>query len=79
LIGCAPKRELVRTETVEVQVPTLVRLEGRLTEVPPEPDLPPGPVVNDDLAELVEALRAWGKAMADQLREIEGLQPDPQP
>jgi len=74
-LGCASKEPLVRTETVEVKVPVYVRLDPKLTAVPAEPDLPAGPVTNDDIASLVDALRAWGRDMAGKLRKIEGLQP----
>lgn len=76
LLGaCASKEPLIRTETVEVKVPVLVRLDPKLTTVPPEPDLPAGPVTNDNVASLVDALRAWGRDMAGKLRRIEALQP----
>lgn len=76
LLGaCASREPLIRTETVEVKVPTYVALDKKLTAVPDEPDLPAGPVTNDDVASLVDALRAWGRDMAGKLREIEKLQP----
>lgn len=79
LTSCAAK-EIVRTETVTVEVPVVVGVREDLTRVPPEPQLPPGDLVNDDLAQAIEALRAWGRGMAKQLREIAGLAPaEPQP
>lgn len=73
--ACASNEPLIRTETVEVKVPVLVRLDPKLTAVPPEPDLPAGAATNDDLSNLVDALRAWGRGLAGKLREIEKLQP----
>lgn len=74
LTACAPKA-IVRTETVEVATPVIVRVPPALTRVEPEPDLPPGPVDNNDVADLVDALRAWGRDMAARLGKIAGLAP----
>lgn len=61
-------------------MPVITPVPAELTRVPPEPKLPAGEVTNEDLAELIEQLRAWGRGMAGQLREISGLEPaDPQP
>jgi len=70
-------RAIVRTETVDVAKPVIVAPPPALTRVDPEPDLPPGPVSNDDVADLVDALRAWGRDMADRLRKIATLAPTP--
>jgi len=56
-----------------VKVPTYVRIDPKLTRVEAEPDLPVR--VNDDIAALVDQLRAWGRDIAGRLRKIEGLQP----
>lgn len=74
LTACAGK-ELVRTETVEVKVPVFVALDPALTAVDPEPDLPPGAVTNEDVGNLVDALRAWGRAAYGKLARIAELQP----
>ncbi len=74
LSSCASK-PVVRTETVEVKVPVLVALDKKLTAVPAEPQLPAGELENDDLAVLIDELRAWGRGLAGKLRKIEGLQP----
>lgn len=74
LTSCASK-PAVRTETVEVAVPVIVAVPGDLTEVSAEPVLPDGEIVNDDLVEYIEALRAWGRGLAGKLREIDGLAP----
>lgn len=76
LTSCASK-PVVRTETVEVKVPVIVGVPAKLTRVPSEPRLPAGEVTNDGLAEYVDALRAWGRGLAGQLREIAGLAPAP--
>lgn len=75
LAGCGTCEPLTRTETVEVKVPVLVRLDPKLTERPAEPRLKAGPVTNDDLANLIDELRAWGRGLAGKLREIQKLQP----
>ncbi len=79
LQGCASKEPLIRTETVEVKVPVLVRIDPKLTVREPEPDLPAGPVTNNDVATLIDALRAWGRGMAGKLEKIERLQPEDVP
>ncbi len=78
LSSCASK-PVVRTETVEVKVPVLVALDKKLTAVPVEPQLPAGELENDDLAVLIDELRAWGRGLAGKLRKIEGLQPKGEP
>lgn len=75
LAGCGTCKPLTRTETVEVKVPVLVRLDPKLTARPAEPRLKAGPVTNDDLANLIDELRAWGRGLAGKLEKIEGLQP----
>lgn len=72
--GCATK-PVVRTETVEVKVPVLVRVPAELTRVDAEPRLPAGEITNDALADFVEQLRAWGRGLAGKLRKVEALQP----
>lgn len=73
LTACASKPQTVRTETVTVERPVIVAVPARLTEVPAEPKVPAGELLNEDLADHVDALRAWGRGMARQLREIAGL------
>lgn len=74
----------MRTETVEVQVPVLVALDPRLTATPPEPPAPPArcrdaagrtTVCHKDEADWIDALRAWGRGLYNQLVEIRELQP----
>lgn len=74
LASCANK-PIVRTETVEVKVPVVVGVPATLTAVRPEPTLPAGEVTNDDMVQLIDALKAWGRGMVGQLREIAGLAP----
>lgn len=78
LTSCATK-PAVRTETVTVERPVVVAVPAALTRVPAEPQLPAGEITNDDLADLIERLRAWGRGMAGQLREIGGLGPSEKP
>lgn len=73
-LGCA-NSPVVRTETVQVDRPVIVAVPAELTRVAPEPVLPSGPITNDDLAALIDSLRAWGRGMAGQLRKIGGLVP----
>lgn len=72
LTSCASK-STVRTETVEVAVPVIVAVPSELTDVPAEPVLPAGVLVNDDLANDRDAWRAWGRELAKKLREIATL------
>ncbi|MDQ8050708.1 hypothetical protein [Luteibacter sp.] len=78
-VACKTCEPVVRTETVEVKVPVLVRLDPKLTARPAEPRLKAGPVTNDDLANLIDELRAWGRGLAGKLAKIEGLQPKEAP
>lgn len=79
LTSCASK-PIVRTETVEVERPVIVGVPAELTRTPPEPQLPVGAISNDDLADYVDALKAWGRGMVKQLQEIAGLAPtEPRP
>jgi hypothetical protein len=73
---------------VEVKVPSYVALKPALTHVPAEPAPPPArcrdargrkTVCNEDTLAVIDALRAWGRAMVGQLQEIAGLQPKEQP
>lgn len=74
LTSCAGKA-IVRTETVTVEKPVIVGVPAELTRTAPEPALPAGPVTNADLADHVDALRAWGRDMASRLAKIAGLAP----
>ena len=85
--SCA--KPLVRTETVEVQVPVVVALDPALTTPAPEPALPrractdpangKATLCNGTLPDYVDALRAWGRGLEAQLAAILALQPDPPP
>lgn len=70
--GCASK-PAVETRTIEVEVPVIVGVPAPLTDVPAEPVLPAGRVSNEDLANYVDGLRAWGRGLAGKLRKIAGL------
>ena len=74
LTSCASD-PIIEYRTVEKQVPVVKPLAKELTVVEPEPRLKAGTVTNDDLADLIERLRVWGRGMAGKLREIERLQP----
>ena len=63
----------VRTETVVVEKPVIVSVPADLTRIPPEPTLPAGPLTNEDIVQHVDDLRAWGRSMAEQLRQVAGL------
>lgn len=76
LTSCASK-PIVRTETVTVERPVIVGVPAELVRVPAEPALPPGNLTNDDLADMIDRLRAWGRGMAGQLRKIGGLHDAP--
>ncbi len=74
----------MRTQTVEVPVPTPVALEPRLTTLHPEPAAPgmqcvdsalQPTVCNEDSVEYTESIRTWGRKLYNQLKEIAGLQP----
>lgn len=65
-------------------MPTPVALDARLTTTVPEPASPglhcvdskmQPTVCNEDTVSYLEAVRAWGRGMYNQLREISGLQP----
>lgn len=60
-------------------MPVIVGVPPELTEVPAEPVLPAGELVNDDLVNDRDAWRAWGRGLAEQLRKIAGLAPDDSP
>lgn len=81
-----PKPGLVKTDTVEVEVPVQKRLPERLITVEPEPKKPPlncrdasgrKTVCHKDEANYIDAVRAWGRVLAGKIREIAGLQPKP--
>ena len=54
----------------------IVAVPAELTRVEPEPALPAGEIKNDDLIELIDRLRAWGRGMAGKLQKIGGLAPE---
>lgn len=60
-------------------MPVYKRLDPKLTARPAEPRLKAGPVTNEDLANLIDELRAWGRGLAGKLEKIEGLQPKAEP
>lgn len=77
-IACSARPVAVRTETVEVEVPVVVKVDPGLTRVDPEP-ADPGrhcsvngrpTVCNGDLVEWAEAVRAWGRGLAARLWNI---------
>lgn len=74
LSSCGDKA-IVRTETVTVERPVIVGVPAELTLTAAEPVLPVGAVTNADLADHVDALRAWGRDMASRLSKIAGLAP----
>lgn len=51
----------------------IVAVPEELTDVPAEPVLPAGDLANEDIADHLDALRAWGRGLAAKLREIAGL------
>lgn len=78
LTACASNPP-VETRTVEAKVPVIVTVPPALTDVPAEPKLPAGDVTNDDAADYVDALKAWGRGLAGKLRKIAGLAPEVAP
>lgn len=75
LTACKTCEPIVRTETIEVKVPTYVALRADLMRVEPEPVKPSGTITNADLVDDRDAWRAWGRGLAEQLRKIAELQP----
>ena len=84
LTSCSPDNQLIRTETVEVQVPVTVPLDKAMTRRTAEPASPDRKckdangvrsVCGEDLASYVIALRRWGRAMYNQLGAILAVQP----
>ena len=66
-------------------MPVAAPLDPRLTTAAPEPGVPGNActdaagrptICNEGLLGYIDALRAWGRGMAAQLREIAALQPD---
>jgi hypothetical protein len=81
LTGCSatPKRcePIVRTETVEVDVPVFVALPEALTAPVAEPDAPSGGVMtNEDLVDWLEALRAALREANSKLAAVRSKQPE---
>ena len=74
LTACATD-PVIETREVQVEVPVYVALPSDLTEVPAEPRLPDGEVSNEDLADLIERLQAWGRDLASKLRAVREVQP----
>lgn len=74
LTSCASK-PVVQTRTIEVKVPVVTPVPAALVDVPAEPKLAAGAVTNDDLANYVDALKAWGRGLAGKLRKIAALEP----
>ena len=51
----------------------IVGVPDALTKQEPEPVLKPDPVTNEDLADYVERLKAWGREAYKKLEKIAGL------
>ena len=62
-----------KVETVTVEKPVIVGVPDALTQQEPEPVLKPDPVTNEDVADYVERLKAWGRAAYKKLEKIAGL------
>lgn len=67
-------------------MPAYVALDAKLTTAAPEPAYPArqcrdargrDTVCNRALADYAAAVRAWGRGLASQLRQIHALQPEP--
>lgn len=65
-------------------MPVYVALDPKLTAAPHEPAAPPArcrdargrtTVCNTDTLTYIDQLRAWGRGMVGQIKEIAGLQP----
>ena len=69
-------------ETVEKRVPVYVAMPEEVTADVPEPAEPSlncvdrgrATLCNEDLAEWIEQLRAWGAGLRGQLAKVRGLQ-----
>lgn len=79
LIACVPKKQAIKTQTVEVSVPTYTALPPELLTQEVEPRLAAGKVNNEDLADLIERLRVWGRTGWDRVAKIKQLQPNRSP
>lgn len=76
LTSCgANKPRNVRTETVEVKVPVFVDVPAPLAAQELEPQLPAGELVTDDLVDLIDELRAWGRQGWCRVEQITNLGP----
>lgn len=81
LTGCSGRSEVIR-ETVEKRVPVYVAMPEEVTADVPEPAAPElrcmdrgrATLCNDDLAEWIEQLRAWGNGLRGQLAKVRDLQ-----
>ena len=81
LTGCSGRSEVIR-ETVEKRVPVYVAMPDEVTADVPEPTAPDlrcidrgrATLCNDDLAEWIEQLHAWGNGLRGQLAKVRGLQ-----
>lgn len=74
LTACGSKTVATRVEKVYVPVPQPVAAE--LVAREPEPQLPAN-ATNRDMADLVLALQAWGRAANAKLSAIAGAHPEP--
>lgn len=72
--SCANK-PIVRTQTVEVEKPVIVDVPAGMTTQEPEPQLQAGDVVNNDLTDYIDALKAWGRLAYCKLEKIANLGP----
>ena len=87
LSSCGPVKTPppdVRTEVVEVKQASYVALSPGLLRTVPEPDAPQRrcrdtraqpTVCHRDELNYIDALRAWGRGLVKQVKEIAGLQP----
>lgn len=74
LTACA-SNPIIETRTVEVAVPIHVPLPAELLAPVAAQDLPAGEITNEDLADLIERLRATVDALNHRLRLIRDRQP----
>ena len=80
LTGCSATTEpIIRTETVDVQVPVYVALPDALTAPVAEPVAPGVAMTNEDLVDWLEALRAALREANAKLAGVRSKQPGEAP
>lgn len=83
LTGCSATQErcepIVRTETVEVEVPVFVALPEAMTAPVAEPVAPGGTMTNEALVDWLEALRAALREANAKLAGVRSKQPGEAP